>query len=184
MDHQQPDLARLLVAIADGDRAAFRRLYEATAPKLFGVVLRIIRTRAEAEDVLQDVYLKIWTKAGSYDAHAGSALGWMASVARNRAIDVVRSKAPVARAESDDGSDWLERVPDPRDAMAELADGDALRHCLQTLEGQARDLLVLAYCEGYSREELAARAGRPVNTIKTWLHRGLATLKSCLDAKT
>ncbi len=160
---------------------AFRRLYEATAPKLYGVALRITRRQAEAEDVLQDTYLRIWNKAGSYDASAGSALAWMAQVARHRAIDVMRAKGPIARSANEGDADWIARVPDPVDMAGRIENGETLRHCLGRLDEQARTLIVLAYCDGYSREELAARAGRPVNTIKTWLHRGLLMLKSCLD---
>lgn len=175
------DLGSLLEAAARGDRAAFRDLYVAAAPKLLGIILRIRRDRAGAEEILQDVFLKIWQNAGRFDRAAGPALGWMASIARNRAIDVVRQKTPVLVAPDEDGTDWLERVADPRDREAEMIDAAALSHCLGAIDPEHRECIMLAYCDGWSREELALKYVRPVNTIKTWLHRGLAALKTCLE---
>ena len=178
------ELADLLAATARGDRAAFRRLYDATAPKLLGIVLRITRSRAEAEDVLQDAFIRVWNNAGKFSPAAGSPMAWMVAIARNRAIDIIRVKTPVTIASEDEDTAWIERVADPRDAGAELANRDALSRCLGTIERDAREMIVRAYCNGDTREELAARYGRPVNTIKTLLHRGLASLKTCLDEKT
>ena len=175
-----------LAAVARGDRTAFRALYDATSPKLLGVILRIVKTRAEAEEVLQDVYIRIWNNAGRFDATAGTPAAWMTSIARNRAIDIVRVKTPVTFGASreEEDSDWLERVSDGRDIGTEIANREALLHCLSTVEPQTRDMILRAYCNGDSREELADRYERPVNTIKTLLHRGLASLKVCLDERT
>lgn len=178
------DLADLIVATAGGDRAAFRRLYDATAPKLLGVALRIVRSRAEAEEVLQDAYIRIWNNAGRFAPDAGTPMAWLVSITRNRAIDITRVKTPVTLAPDENGTDWLERIAGDRDEGAEVATRDALRRCLGDVEPQTREMIVLAYCNGNSREELAMRFDRPVNTIKTLLHRGLAALKSCLDART
>ena len=89
------DTGALIAAVARGDRAAFRSLYDATAPKLLGVILRIVKTRAEAEEVLQDAYIRIWNNAGRFDAAAGTPNAWMVSIARNRAIDIIRAKTPI-----------------------------------------------------------------------------------------
>lgn len=165
----------LLAATAAEDRAAFAILYGRTSPVLYAIVRRILREGQDADDVLQDVFIRIWHGAGSYDASRGKPMTWLITVARNRAIDVLRSRGkgqPVGVA------------PDSLTVMAadavdahELA---ALRGCLDELDVQHRDCIVQAYCYGSSRDELAARFGRPVNTVKSWLSRGLLSLKRCL----
>lgn len=181
-------LRRLLAGIGRGVAPSLAELYDLTSPKLFGVILRIQRDRSLAEDVLQDVYLRIWQAAGSYAPEAGRPLPWLCAIARNRAIDSVRRKAVAevqgpARDDGDgDGEDWVARLIDPRDDAAAFLDRDALAACLGRLDPAHRDCVVRAYCEGFSREELALRYDRPVNTIKTWLHRALASLKTCLEA--
>ncbi|GJE39660.1 sigma-70 family RNA polymerase sigma factor [Methylobacterium persicinum] len=174
------DCARLIAGIAREDRAALRALYEATAPKLLGIILRIVGDRGAAEDTLQEVFVRIWQRAGSYDAASGTPLVWLAAIARHRAIDRLRQDRSARVAPLEDG--WIERLPDPWDGEADLADRDALVRCLDRVEGPQRECLVLAYCEGWSREELAERHGKPVNTIKTWLRRGLLSLRGCLEA--
>jgi RNA polymerase sigma factor (sigma-70 family) len=173
----------LLEGAAKGDRSAFQALYRKTAPKLLAIVLRIVRDRAAAEDILQETFVRVWQNAGSYSSLAGEPLGWLASIARNRAIDVLRKKNPVLLDRDEEGIDWFEKIMDPQDQEANIVAMDALRHCLQKMEAPVRDCVLLAYYEGYSREELASRFDRPVNTIKTWLHRGLAALKACLEAQ-
>lgn len=184
MNSGPPDLASLIAATARGEQAAFRRLYDATAPKLLGVAMRIVRSRAEAEEVLQDAYVRIWNNAGRFMPEAGTPMAWLVSITRNRAIDITRIRTPLTLAPADDGTDWLERVASDRDEAGDAATRDALNRCLGVVEAQTRDMIVRAYCNGESREELAARYNRPVNTIKTLLHRGLAALKTCLDERT
>ncbi|MBX9931084.1 MAG: sigma-70 family RNA polymerase sigma factor [Methylobacterium sp.] len=174
-------LSRLLAGIASGDEQALKSLYDLTAPKLYGLILRIQRDRSAAEDVLQDVFVRVWQAAGSYDPASGRPLAWLCAIARNRAIDVVRRKGEVQGPVTEDGEDWVERLADPHDSEGAILGRDALKACLGRLEAAQRDCVVLAYCEGYSREELASRYDKPVNTIKTWLHRGLATLRGCLE---
>lgn len=174
-------LARLLERIATGDEAALRALYDRTAAKLLGIVLRIQRDRSLAEDVLQDVYLRIWHAAGSYAPAAGAPLPWLCAIARNRAIDGVRRRSEVVMPSGEAGEAYWERLAAPGGGEDAILDRDALLACLSRLDPTQRDCVVLAYCEGWSREELAARYGRPVNTVKTWLHRTLGALKSCLE---
>ncbi|GAB6845456.1 RNA polymerase sigma-70 factor (ECF subfamily) [Methylorubrum rhodinum] len=174
-------LARLLERIATGDEAALRALYDRTAAKLLGIVLRIQRDRSLAEDVLQDVYLRIWHAAGSYAPAAGAPLPWLCAIARNRAIDGVRRRSEVMMPSGEAGEAYWERLAAPGGGEDAILDRDALLACLSRLDPTQRDCVVLAYCEGWSREELAARYGRPVNTVKTWLHRTLGALKSCLE---
>jgi RNA polymerase sigma factor (sigma-70 family) len=180
-NREDDDIATLLAGTAQGDREAFRRLYERTAPKLLGVILRMRLDRATAEDLLQDVFLRVWGRASTYSPEAGSPLGWMIAIARYRAIDHLRRRVPETTGPGEDGTDPLERVADPFDAAGALEDRDGLRRCLEGLEATPRECIVLAYVEGWSRDELGARYGRPANTIKTWLHRGLAALRQCLD---
>jgi len=178
----QADLVDLILAVGREDRNAFRQLYELAAPKLFGIALRIIRDRSLAEDILQDVFLRIWRNAESFSPQAGPPMAWLASIARNRAIDVLRQKSLPPPERDGKDADWSERLAEPRDREADMMDIAALRHCLGEIEEPARTCVLLAYYEGYSREELARRFDRPVNTIKTWLHRSLKALKTCLDA--
>jgi RNA polymerase sigma factor (sigma-70 family) len=178
------ELATLLSAVARRDRIAFKELYGHVAPKLFAILLRILRNKAVAEDVLQDVFLRIWQNADSFSAEAGPAMGWLISIARNRAIDVLRSKNPAEPASETDAADLFAKIAEPGDRETQMMNIAALRHCLGEIEEPTRSCILLAYYEGYSREELAARFDHPVNTIKTWLHRGLAALKACLDVST
>lgn len=178
-----PELADLIEAVARGERLAFRQLYDSTSPKLFGIVLRMSRSRAAAEEVLQDVFLKIWSNAGNFSRATGSPMGWLATIARNRAIDVLRQKTELTMPQGEDGEDWFAHLAEDRDREGELLDQNALRHCLGQIEPEKRSCILLAYYEGFSRDELAERFGQPVNTIKTWLHRGLAVLKTCLETR-
>ena len=171
----------LLLAVARQDRIAFRSLYDVAAPKLFATILRIVRNKSAAEEILQDVFLRIWQNAGRFSPESGPARAWMNTIARNRAIDVIRQRSFVPVAGGDSAPDMYERVAEDRDREADMINNASLRHCLETIELMARDCVLLAYYEGYSREELALRFDRPVNTIKTWLHRSLAVLRDCLD---
>ncbi len=127
------ELVILLAATARGDRAAFAQLYRRSAPKLFAILLRILPGRSVAEDALQDVFLKIWQNAGSFAPGAGTAMGWLVSITRNRAIDIVRTKNPAAPAEREN-ADYLANIADLSGGEGHLMDLAALRRCLATLE--------------------------------------------------
>lgn len=169
-------LSALLQAASQGDRSAFRALYQKSAPKLLGLLLRILRNRSIAEEVLQETYVRIWQNADRFTPEAGQPIAWMATIARNKAIDRLRSERFERHVVPDESI--LERLaadsPDP--AMQET-----LRTCLDALDEEAREYVVLAYCFGLSREELAERFGRPVGTIKTFLHRSIKLLRTCLQ---
>ena len=178
------DLDALLAAVARADVDAFRRLYDLAAPKLLGTILRMLKNRPVAEEVLQDVFLRIWQNAGGFSPQSASAGIWMNAIARNRSIDILRqrSSTPVVSATGlSEDVDWFERIAEDRDREDDMMSTASLRHCLGTLDPQARSCVLLAYYEGFSREEIAQRYDRPVNTIKTWLHRSLLLLRACLD---
>lgn len=173
-------LEALLASIADGDRPAFRKLYDAAGPKLYGIVVRICRDHGIAQDVLQDAFLKIWTKAASYDANQARPITWLVSIARNTAIDAIRRSREIPLGMDDEGRSVIDSFGQATSG-ADPAELLALRRCLDGLERSQQECLLLAYCAGHSREELATRFSAPVGTIKTWLHRGLARLRACLD---
>jgi RNA polymerase sigma-70 factor (ECF subfamily) len=176
------DLAVLLSAIASGDRTAFRRLYDSVGPQLFAIICRISRNAAGSEEILQDVFLRIWNNAGSFSPRAGSAMAWLITIARNRAIDVLRQKAPLLAVPADNKPHPYDTIADPVNSEARLNDIAVLRNCLGAIEEPTRSCILLAYYEGFSRDELAVKYETPVNTIKSWLHRGLASLRGCLES--
>jgi RNA polymerase sigma-70 factor (ECF subfamily) len=175
------DLTQLLSRVAARDAAAFAALYKQTSAKLYGVVARILTRGDVAADVLQEAYVRIWEKAGDFDPVKGSPLAWMATIARNRALDEVRRVRPVVSL--DDQPEGFEPAAEDIDPLAtrERSEGlSALINCLKGLDEEKRAIVLLAYYRGSSREALAKRFGRPVPTIKTWLHRSLAQLRDCL----
>lgn len=174
-------LDELLQAIALGDQGAFDNLYRIAAPKLFGICLRVLPQRAEAEEVLQDVFLTVWRKADQFDSARASAYTWLAMMARNRAIDRLRS-AKVERV----GKEVIDPDEDtdapPAHVDAESAqDRERLETCMGELEDQRRSMIRTAFFEGATYEELATRTNTPIGTVKSWIRRGLLQLKACLQ---
>jgi RNA polymerase sigma-70 factor, ECF subfamily len=174
------DLTDLLIRIAARDTAAFAALYKQTSAKLYGVVARILTRGDVAADVLQECYVRIWEKAGDFDPVRGSPLAWMATIARNRALDEVRRVRPVSLEDQPEGFEPAAEEIDPLAARERSEGLAALIDCLKGLDEEKRAVVLLAYYRGLSREALARRFGRPVPTIKTWLHRSLAQLRDCL----
>lgn len=172
----------LLLRVARGDRDAFERLYRATSARLLGVCLRLVPDRSEAEDVLQDAYVAAWRKAPQFDPLRSSAAVWLAAIARHRAIDRLRAganlreQAPIELAESQ---------PDPAPAPAHRAEADSERarldDCVTRLEPKRRELIRTAFFDGATYEELAARSGSPLGSVKSWIRRGLMQLRACLE---
>lgn len=174
------NMADLLQRVAAKDRVAFTKLYDATSSKLLGVVLRILSRRSVSEEVLQEVYVKVWERASDYNPTKGSPMAWMATIARNRALDEVRRKTPQSIEETPEVLDVASDTQDQLSQMEHSEDLHKLVKCLDRLEGNRREIVVLAYCHGLSREDLSRRFATPVPTIKTWLHRSLAQLRNCL----
>lgn len=173
------EYAELLAAIALDDREAFARLYERAAPHLFGVLLRILREEALAEEALQDVFVKVWQRAGDYRPDRASARTWLFSIARHRAFDLLRRRRP--EGDADAAPEPIDDGPGPFEWAAGQAAGASLRDCLDRLQPDQRACIVLAYCDGYSHEELSRRIGSPLGTVKSWIRRGLELLKRCLE---
>ncbi len=173
-------LADLLGRTAARDAAAFAALYKLTSAKLYGVVARILTRGDAAADVLQEAYVRIWQKAGDFDPAKGSPLAWMATIARNRALDEVRRVRPGSIEDMPASFEPAAADVDPLAARERSEGLQALINCLQALDEEKRAVVLLAYYRGSSREALAKRFGRPVPTIKTWLHRSLAQLRDCL----
>ncbi len=177
-----PDLSQLLSQVASGDRAAFAALYRQTNAKLYGVIARILVRSDLAGEVLQEVYVRIWRKAGDFDSAKGSPIAWMATIARNRALDEARRVKPLALEDMPDSFEPQAEEVDPLAARDRSERLTALMRCLSRLDEEKRQIVLLAYYRGFSREALAKRFARPVPTIKTWLHRSLAQLKDCLSS--
>lgn len=175
-------VSELILGVARGDRADFTELYHTTAPKLLGTILRILHHRGWAEDVLQEVYVSIWQKAEQFDPAKASPITWLVTIARNRAIDKIRSQPAGSRATDDELAQLASSAPDGPASLEAGQIVDQLNHCLEQLEKDRRDMVRLAYLNGWSRRELSAHFEQPVNTIKTWLHRALKQLKGCLTS--
>ena len=176
------ELVWLLAAVAKGDEAAFERLYAATRAKLYGVALRILRRSDLADEVMQDAYLKIWRGAGGFDPRLASPITWMVAIARNRAIDLARRRTDSSLEEEPAAMDAVADTPDPLARREVTDDLKRLLNCLGGLEDERRQMVLLAYYNGWSREQLAAKFDKPVNTIKTWLRRSLVEVRECLGS--
>ncbi len=184
MDERQAELVAALRGTAEGDRAAFRALYQRTSPKLFAVIRRILRQEGAAEEALQEAYVRIWRRAGDFDAAIASPIAWMTTIARHVAIDTLRQAAErVSAAGRDTDPALLEQIADPALPGTRADERRELSACLNGLEPERRGMVVLAYCYGLSREELATRFARPVATVKTLLRRSLIALKECLGER-
>jgi RNA polymerase sigma factor (sigma-70 family) len=182
-DATRRQLAAALVRVAGGDRAALRVVYQDTSAKLFGVCLRILKDRGEAEDVLQEVFVTVWRRAASFDPGRASPITWMVAIARNRAIDRLRASAVSRRMEPIESAD---AVSDPAPAAVERVElaqqHQRLSRCLEELEARHASAIRAAFLDGTTYEELAARMSVPLGTMKSWIRRGLLKLRTCLEA--
>ena len=175
-------LEALLASVAGGDGAAFERLYHATSAKLFGICLRLLRERSDAEDALQEVYATIWRKAGQYDAAIASPIAWLAMIAHNKAVDRLRADGGSRHAVPIELADDVQDEDATAHAAAELAgERRRLDACMAELDPRRRTLIRTAFFDGATYEELATRSGTPLGTVKSWIRRGLQQLRSCLE---
>lgn len=174
------ELERLIAACAQRDSTALRGLYTLTSPKLFGCMVRILKRRALAEEALQDVFVGIWQRAAQYDASRGRPWAWLISIARYRAIDVLRNERVELYREAE-----IEELPEL--AMTPESGGagsrrtaEALARCLGLLSAEQRRGIELAFINGRSHAQIAQTIGQPLGTVKSWIRRGLKSLRDCM----
>ncbi len=178
----EPEIARLLAACARQDHPAFQRLYELASPQLLGCLLRILKSRALAEDALQDVFIQVWRRAAEFQRERGSSWAWLIAIARYRAIDLQRRERRLAG----EGTEGIEDIVGDQEAHDDLLTlgrraAVALDRCVAALQPQQRDCILLSYQGGLTHSEVAARIGEPLGSVKSWIRRGLAALRRCLD---
>ena len=175
----EAELTDLLVSVARGDQAALRAVYLRQSTRLFGIAMAILRDRPTAADVLQDSFLKVWQRARQFDPARGNAAVWLGSIVRYGALDVARKRGrEIPTDDPNLGDGALE--PDALDALTTAEAGSRLHDCLQRLEVKNRQGIVLAFVHGLSHPEIAARLDQPLGTVKSWIRRGLMTLRECL----
>ena len=172
-------LLRHLAGCAAGSRQDLERLYRATAPRLLGRLVALLGDRAQAEDALQEVYIKVWERARLYDAARGRPLTWMLAISRNHAIDLIRSRRSAVSidvAELDlaaEAPDWT--------ALESGVTAALLARCLGQLSDEQRRCLRLAYAGGHSQEQIAAVLASPLGSVKSWIRRALLSLRECME---
>ncbi len=169
----------LLWRIAAGDRLAFRRLYEQQSPRLYAVALRITRHGALAADAVHDAFLQVWRNAARFDAARGGAEVWLISLVRYRALDIARRRG--REVPDTDVPERPDEDPDPLQRLQSSREAAALHRCLDQLEPDRRRLVALAFAEGLTHAELAERLATPLGTVKSWIRRSLAVLRTCLE---
>ena len=181
-DAARKQLVAALARIAGGDRPALQFLYRETSAKLFAVCHRILHDKGEAEDVLQEVYIAVWRRAGAFDPNRASPISWLVAIARNRSIDRLRSGAIAVRQRTiDEAADITDGAPT---ALAQLESSEEhrlLMDCLDRLEPQHASAIRSAFFDGVTCEELAQRSNIPLGTMKSWIRRSLQRLRQCLD---
>lgn len=175
-------LIEWLTGIGNGDRDALKLLYDATSAKLLGVIARILPERSEAEDVLQEVYITVWRKAAQFDPSRASAITWLVTIARNRAIDRTRARRGGSTVGLDAAAEIVDSAPLADAVLDAQRDGARIQTALATLEPRHAAVIRAAYFEGLTYEALAAREAVPVGTIKSWVRRGLLKMREGMVA--
>jgi RNA polymerase sigma-70 factor, ECF subfamily len=180
-------LEALLAAVARGQQPAFAELYARTSPHLFALLSRMLQRRDWAEEALQDCYVRIWQRSVSYDSGRGAPMAWLMTIARYRALDLLRMRRPEVNESSFDenaGSplEAEDVTQSPEDRAVEGEGIGRLEDCMKGLQVEQRRSVLLAYYEGYTHTELARRLNAPIGTVKSWVRRGLLQLRDCLGA--
>lgn len=172
------ELATTLERVAEGDRVAFRNLYQAVGPRLFSICKRLMRDHDAAQDALQDVMVRIWEKSPLFDRARGDAIGWMLALARNVIFNRLSERPAAALSLSDEEvAGVVERLAVGGDPSL----GQDLRRCLGGLKEEHRRCVVMAYHYGLSYEELSTLSAVPLGTVKSWIHRAIGQLQTCLN---
>lgn len=179
-DEKRAELVSALEGVAGGNRAALREVYDMTSAKLLGVILRIMRDRDHAEDVLQDVYVKVWRRAARFDASRASPITWLCTIARNSAIDALRRTGKHGEAAGDSLPEVEDEAPLAEDMLCDAEDHDRLVRCLEALGQDQRRSIRMSFYDGLTHSQLADRMSVPLGTLKSWIRRGLSSLKGCL----
>ncbi|MBD3586296.1 sigma-70 family RNA polymerase sigma factor [Salinimonas sp. HHU 13199] len=171
---EQEELLPLLYRIGRGEQQAFASLYEKTHGHLYAVLLKMLRQRELAEEALQDAFVQIWRHADSYHRGRGTVLTWMISIARYRALDIIRYKKvrPEQSLEDDISIGDNTQINDEK---------TKLYHCIEELDNDQRQAISLAYFHGLSHEQVKHHLGSPLGTVKSWIRRGLNNLMRCLS---
>ncbi|MCP4409146.1 MAG: sigma-70 family RNA polymerase sigma factor [Gammaproteobacteria bacterium] len=176
-------LADLLSRCTAGEEQALKKLYQFCSPKLYAVALALLKNEDLAEDILQDSFVKIWKRSGTYNPSKGAAMTWMASIVRHRALDVLRS-ARLQR-ERDLDQFAVEMIADSNQDPLSLAETKvsmaAILDCMDQLKEEQKQCIIKAYCYGYSHDELSKSLAMPLGTIKAWIRRGIKRIRECLD---
>ncbi|MGI9385162.1 MAG: RNA polymerase sigma factor [Methyloligellaceae bacterium] len=175
-------LVALLASVAEGDREAFTSLYAATSDRLLGIAVKMLGHRDLAEEVLQEAFLAVWQKAGSYRPVLGAPMAWLTTIVRHRAIDRLRLMGRSSEIAAGGDTDLDALLPDQgvRPESTILLRKSILE-CLQGLKQKQRDVILLSFFYGYTHEELSSRTGAPLGTVKSDVRRGLTDLRGCLD---
>jgi RNA polymerase sigma-70 factor, ECF subfamily len=184
-------IGHLLARVALRDQAAFKQLYDATVRCLLAIVVRLLREPAWAEEVLQEAYVGIWNSAPNYSAAKAQPMTWLMTIARNKAMDALRSTTserativrPMVSDDEDDPGlpDVADEAAGPLEGLLRKVDALQLRGCMQSLEPAQRQAIALAFYDGLTHSELALHLRQPLGTVKAWVRRGLDRLKKCLD---
>ncbi len=174
------ELNPVMLSVAHGDRRALGKLYERTSAKLFGICVRLLGSEAEAEEVLQEVYVTVWKKADRFDPLKASPITWLAVLARNKAVDRLRLRR-LATDPIETARDVADDQPSALDVLEEAEEKHRLNICLDELDEQQRAMIRAAFLDGATYPELADREGVPLGTMKSWIRRGLLRLRGCLQ---
>jgi len=181
------ELAHLIGRVGLGDRDALRTLYERSASRLYPVAMRLLHEAALADDVLQETFIAVWRQAGRYRADRGTVMAWLATLVRNKAIDLLRKRPtdlPLVEVDHEGHERTLDAAhdgPTPEQVLLERCEDERLRGCLGSLDEAPRHALLLSFYEGLTHQQLAARLAHPLGTVKAWIRRSLLRLQACME---
>ena len=179
MSEQETDL-HCILRLQAGDQRALGELYDRYTPLVYPVILRILRSTSEAEDVLQEAWLQVWRRVVTYDPRRGTVAAWLLTVARSRALDRYRSLSSRKRAENEENVEPQPAAPDPAALSLHSEWHERVQAALGSLHPKQREVLEIAYFEGLSQTEIAEKLGSPLGTVKSWTRQGLMRLRELL----
>ncbi len=165
---------------AEGNRDGLKAIYDREAGRMLGVTMRMVKRRDMAEDIVQDVFIRIWNSAATYQSGLGNARAWIYTILRNRTLNILRGEARLDLTDDLGLLDGVSLEENPEEAISRLSQANALRRCLDTLDSARQHMIVLAYTQGLSHGEIAAKLNVPLGSVKSWLRRSLLALRECL----